>query len=66
VTDVHLKPQQSVMIEIACGAPTPPKRLHAQVRRCRQFREGWFDCVVQLASAPPGDAVIDARSCATT
>jgi hypothetical protein len=40
VTDVHLKPQQSVIIEIACDGPTPPTRLYAQVRRCRQFREG--------------------------
>ncbi|HWP41580.1 MAG TPA: hypothetical protein VNL70_11680 [Tepidisphaeraceae bacterium] len=58
VTDVHLKPHQNVVIEIASAGPTPPARLQGQVRRCRQFRDGWFDCVVHLSSVSFSRSVI--------
>ena len=33
----------------------PRGRVHGHIRRCRHFREGWVDCVMQLrpAEAPP-------------
>jgi len=31
-----------------CDATAPLGRIPGRVRRCKQFHEGWFDCVIQL------------------
>jgi len=52
---------QSVILDLpeaaaqAIDASMPRGRVHGHIRRCRHFREGWVDCVMQLrpAEAPP-------------
>lgn len=51
VTQMCLKPGQSVILEVPApgGADC---RLQGHIRRCRQFRDGWFDCVMSFNESP--------------
>lgn len=50
VTETHLKVGTSIVLELP-WADGLARQLKGQVRRCRQFREGWFDVVVQEEAA---------------
>jgi hypothetical protein len=38
--------------QISVGGKVFAGRVQGQIRRCRQFREGWMDCVMQLEPEP--------------
>jgi hypothetical protein len=49
LTDTHLLVGQQVELDFTrCAATASLGPVPARVRRCRQFLDGWFDCVVEL------------------
>jgi hypothetical protein len=42
-----LKLGQGVVLEVP-GEDGTTLRLQAHIRRCRQFRDGWFDTLIQV------------------
>jgi hypothetical protein len=46
LTQQCFKGGQSVILEIPTNGCAP--RLQGHIRRCRQFKEGWFECVMQF------------------
>ena len=51
MTQAHLELGQLVELDFTQSPATQQLgRLTGRVRRCRQFHEGWFDCVMQLGA----------------
>ena len=52
LADAHLAVGQYVVLDFTNSEETAVLgRISCRVMRCRQFHEGWFECVVQLGSA---------------
>jgi hypothetical protein len=45
---------ENLLVELALEAPGETRKVLCRVRRCRQFREGWFEVYGQVESARRG------------
>jgi hypothetical protein len=66
ITTAFLQKGQKVILELpevsaatasaVAAAGLPSGRANGRIRRCRQFQEGWMDCVMDLEPQPPAES----------
>jgi hypothetical protein len=52
LTQQPLKSGQSIVLEIATGDGAQ-RMIQGHIRRCRQFRDGWYEGVLQIPPSKP-------------